>query len=193
MAKNSRSKTARVVSSKVGFKGPVFWVATDDVEEPGGVRARRDVVHHSGSVVVLAVDESDREVRVLLERQYRHAASQFLWELPAGRVDEGERELAGAKRELLEETGYRARSWKRVLHFYVSPGFLDETMSIYLARGLQAGPAQPEEDEKIALRFFTLSRAERMALGGTIRDAKTISGILWIAYMTRHGRLPKAG
>src|SRR5215470_17648381 len=124
MSNKNRSKRsqARVVSSKVGFKGPVFWVATDHVKEPGGVRARRDVVHHSGSVVVLAVDESDREARVLLERQYRHAASQFLWELPAGRVDEGERELAGAKRELLEETGYRARSWKRVLHFYVSPG-----------------------------------------------------------------------
>ncbi len=78
----------------------------------------------------------------------------FLWELPAGRIDEGERELAAAKRELLEETGYTARNWKRILHFYVSPGFLDETMSIYLARGLNAGVAQPEEDEKIAVRFF---------------------------------------
>lgn len=187
----SKQTRARVLSSKVGFKGPVFWVATDDVEEPGGIRARRDVVHHSGSVVVLAVDESGPEPRVLLERQYRHAAKQFLWELPAGRIDEGERELAGAKRELLEETGYRARTWKKVLHFYVSPGFLDETMSIYLARGLEPGAAQPEEDEKIALRFFPLSRAERMVLGGTIRDAKTISGILWLAHIIRQGRLPK--
>lgn len=192
MAKKKRSKPAqsRIVSSKVGFKGPVFWVATDDVEEPGGIRARRDVIHHSGSVVVLAVDETGSEPHILLERQYRHAANQFLWELPAGRVDDGERELAAAKRELLEETGYRARSWKRALHFYVSPGFLDETMSIYLARVLEAGTAQPEADERIAIRFFHLSRAEQMATSGAIRDAKTISGILWLAHMLRKGSLP---
>ncbi len=191
MAKNKKSKRtpARVLSSKVGFKGPVFWVATDEVEEPGGIRARRDVIHHSGSVVVLAVDESGPEPHILLERQYRHAANQFLWELPAGRVDEGERELAGAKRELLEETGYCARRWKKALHFYVSPGFLDETMSIYLARGLQPGIAQPEEDERIAIRFFPLSRAERMAINGIIRDAKTISGILWLSNRIRRGGL----
>ena len=183
MAKNSKSKRAlaRIISTKVTYKGPVFWVTTDQVEEPGRIRARRDVVRHSGSVVVLALDESGPEPRVLLERQYRHAAKQFLWELPAGRIDEGERELAAAKRELLEETGYRARSWKKILHFYVSPGFLDETHSIYLARGIKAGAAQPEEDEKIAIRFFPLSRAEQMAVNGVIRDAKTIAGILWLA------------
>ena len=194
MAKKKKSKRARarILSSKVGFKGPVFWVATDEVEEPGGIRARRDVIHHSGSVVVLAVDESGSEPRMLLERQYRHAAKQFLWELPAGRVDEGERELAGAKRELLEETGYRARSWKKALHFYVSPGFLDETMSIYLARGLQSGTAQPEEDEKIQIRFFALSRAEQMATSGVIRDAKTIAGILWLVRKVGKGLFPNA-
>ena len=182
MAKNSRSKRsiARVLSSKVSYKGPVFSVTTDQVEEPGGIRARRDVVRHSGSVVVLAVDDSGREPRLLLERQYRHAAQQFMWEFPAGRIDEGERELAAAKRELLEETGYTARSWKRILHFYVSPGFLDETMSIYLARRIKAGTAQPEADEKIAIRFFPLSRAVQMATKGVIRDAKTIGGILWL-------------
>jgi ADP-ribose pyrophosphatase len=84
---------------------------------------------------------------------------------------------------LLEETGYRARLWKRILHFYVSPGFLDETMTIYLASGLKAGPAEPEADEKIAVRFFGLSEAKRMALQGRIRDAKTIAGILWLAQM----------
>jgi ADP-ribose pyrophosphatase len=169
-----------VLSSKVSYKGPVFSVTTDQVEEPGGIRARRDVVRHSGSVVVLAVDDSGREPRILLERQYRHAAKQFMWEFPAGRIDEGERELAAAQRELLEETGYTARSWKRILHFYVSPGFLDETMSIYLARGIKAGTAQPEADEKIAIRFFPLSRAVQMATKGVIRDAKTIGGILWL-------------
>ena len=189
MAKSSKSRRAqvRVLSSKVSYKGPVFSVFTERVEEPGGIQARRDVVRHSGSVVVLAVDETGNEPRVLLERQYRHAARQFLWELPAGRVDEGERELAAAKRELIEETGYRAHNWKKIFHFYVSPGFLDETMSIYLARGIEAGIAQPEEDEKIAIRFFPLSRTEQMALAGTIRDAKTICGILWLAHSLRKG------
>jgi ADP-ribose pyrophosphatase len=181
----------------------VFSVTTDEVQEPGGVRARRDVVRHSGSVVVLAIDvpasgvlskddaaKASRkgEPRILLERQYRHAAQSMMWELPAGRIDDGETPLTAAKRELLEETGYRARHWKRILHFYVSPGFLDETMTIYLASGLQAGKAQPETDEKIAVRFFGLSEAKGMALQGRIRDAKTIAGILWLGQMPRGAR-----
>jgi len=171
----------------------VFSVTTDEVEEPGGVRARRDVIRHSGSIVVLAVDEPARAVkgaesRILLERQYRHAAQSMMWELPAGRIDDGETALTAAKRELLEETGYTARQWKRILHFYVSPGFLDETMTIYLARGLKGGTAQPEADERISVRFFNLSEAKQMALHGRIRDAKTISGILWLAQMSQPKR-----
>ena len=110
------------------------------------------------------------------------------WVLPKGKLDDGETPLTAAKRELLEETGYRARQWKRILHFYVSPGFLDETMTIYLASGLKAGTAPPEADEKIAVRFFGLPEAKRRALQGRIRDAKTIAGILWLAQMPRGAR-----
>jgi ADP-ribose pyrophosphatase len=192
MAKSAgtKLKQGRVLSSRISYQGPVFSVTTDQVEEPGGVRARRDVIRHSGSIVVLAVDDAARKTEplILLERQYRHAAQSMMWELPAGRIDDGETALTAAKRELLEETGYRARHWKRILHFYVSPGFLDETMTIYLARGLQAGEAQPEPDEKIAIRFFTLSDAKQMALRGRIRDAKTICGVLWLAQMPRPAR-----
>jgi ADP-ribose pyrophosphatase len=189
MAKSRRSKAkkARVISSRVSYRGPVFSVTTDQVEEPGGIRTRRDVVRHSGSIVVLAIEGSATDPRVLLERQYRHAAGQMMWELPAGRIDAGERELAAAKRELLEETGFTALRWKKILHFYVSPGFLDETMSIYLAQGLRPGIAQPEEDEKIATRFFPLSVALRMVSKGLISDAKTISGIFWLAQQGRRG------
>jgi ADP-ribose pyrophosphatase len=150
------------------------------VQEPSGIRARRDIVRHSGSVVILAVEESQAEPRVLLERQYRHAAGRYLLELPAGRIDEGEAELKAAKRELLEETGYTARSWKRVLYFWASPGFVAESMAIYLARGLTAGAAQPEADEAIELKLVPLSEAVDMVLKGKIHDGKTISGVLWL-------------
>jgi ADP-ribose pyrophosphatase len=181
-------KKARVLSSLVSYRGPVFWVTTDDVLEPTGIRARRDVVRHSGSVVVLAVDESSGSPSVLLEKQYRHAAGRFLLELPAGRIDEGENALHAAKRELLEETGYSARSWKRVLHFWASPGFVAEAMSIYLARNLKAGAAQPEDDEVIELKLVPIKKAVSMVVKGTIQDAKTIAGVLWLDQQTRKSR-----
>jgi ADP-ribose pyrophosphatase len=192
MAKSSRSKSkpiesrkspqakAKIFSSRTVYRGPVFWVTTDDVQEPGGVRARRDIIHHTGSVVVLAVDESRSIPRVLLERQYRHAANDYLWEIPAGRIDSGEQSLPAAKRELLEETGYTAAQWRRIFRFYASPGFVAETMSVYLATGLRAGKAQPEADEVIQQRMVSLPTAVRMVLNGTIRDAKTISSVLWL-------------
>lgn len=181
---------ARLISSRVVYRGPVFWVTTDQVIEPEGVRVRRDVVRHSGSVVVLAVDESGPAPRVLLERQYRHAAQDYLWELPAGRIDPGESELKAARRELLEETGYTAARWRRILKFYASPGFVDETMAVYLATGLRKGKAQPEEDEIIYKRLVPLPTAVRMAVGGTIHDAKTIASVLWLQYqLSRRERL----
>lgn len=173
---------ARVISSRTVYRGPVFWITTDHVVEPGGVRARRDVVRHTGSVVILAVDESRSTPRVLLERQYRHAANDYLWELPAGRIDPGENALPAAQRELLEETGYTASHWRRILRFYASPGFVAETMSVYLATGLRAGEAQPEADEIIRKRMVPLPSALRMVLSGKIRDSKTISSVLWLEH-----------
>src|SRR5580704_14669274 len=171
--KNAAGKKVRLISSRVVYRGPVFTVTEDHVQEPGGIEARRDLIHHSGSVVVLAVDDSGKVPLVLLERQYRHAAGDYLWELPAGRIDPGEQELKAAQRELIEETGYRARTWKRILKFYASPGFVAETMSVFLATGLRAGEAQPEEDEIIYKRMVPLPTAVRMVISGTIRDAKT--------------------
>jgi ADP-ribose pyrophosphatase len=186
----AKKKKARILSSRVTYRGPAFWVTTDQVLEPSGVRARRDIVHHTGSVVVLAVDDTGREPKILLLRQYRHAAQQYLWELCAGRIDAGENPLPAAKRELLEETGYTAAHWKRIFRFYASPGFVAETMAVYLARGLRAGQAQPEEDEVIESRFVPLRDAVNMVMRNTIRDAKTISGVLWLTQKREYYKPP---
>ena len=162
-------------------------VLTGKLDENGAplIRARRDVIRHSGSVVVLAVDDSVKPPRILLERQYRHAANDYLWELPAGRIDPGEQELQAAKRELLEETGYAATKRRRILKFYASPGFVAETMAVFMATGLKPGIAQPEEDEIIYKRMVPLPQAVRMVMRGTIRDAKTISSVLWLEHSLR--------
>jgi len=159
---------------------------SDRVKEPSGIVVQRDIVRHGGSVVVLAIDDTSPEPNVLLERQYRYAADKYLWELPAGSIDHGESPLSAAKRELLEETGYRARRWSRALHYYPSPGFVDETMTIYLARGLTPGPARPEDDEFITCTLMPLARALDMVLSGRICDGKTIAGVLWLAHSLGH-------
>jgi ADP-ribose pyrophosphatase len=188
MAKQ-RAKKVRVLASRVAFRGPVFYVTSDRVKEPSGVEVRRDMVRHPGSVVIMAVDETRSEPRVLLVRQYRYAVKDELWELLAGRIDPGEDELRAARREFVEETGYSASEWQRVLFFYSSPGFLDETMAVYLARGLRRGRPRPEEDELIARRFVPLSAALRMIERGAIRDGKTLAGLLW--WRERAARKPR--
>jgi ADP-ribose pyrophosphatase len=176
----SAARKAVVLASKVSFQGKVFSVTTDTVTEPGGVTSTRDVIQHNGSVIILAVDASSNpaDPLILLERQYRHAAGQFLLELPAGRIEPGEPQLAAAKRELMEETGFRARRWSRLVRYYASPGFLAETMQVYLAEDIRPGVAQPEPDEKIALLQLPLSDVVEMIEQGRILDGKTILSVL---------------
>jgi ADP-ribose pyrophosphatase len=180
MAKTKKQPKVRVLKSRVVFRGRVFEVTSDVVMEPTGIRVRRDTVRHPGSVVILAVDSTGSQPRVLLERQFRYCAGDFLWELPAGTLDPGEDELSAAKRELLEETGYTAERWQFALKFFASPGITTETMAVYLAEGLRRGKAQPEADEVIRKRMFSVFDAVRMILRGKIRDGKTIAGILWL-------------
>lgn len=174
---------ATVLDSRESFKGHVFSVYTEQVEEPGGVRATRDVVRHNGSVVVLAVDETTdpADPLIVLEQQFRHAAGQYLFELPAGRVDAGETTRHAAERELIEETGYRATEWESLVKYYASPGFVAEWMEIYLATGITQGEAEPEEDERIDTYLVPLSQALRMIDEGQIQDGKTLIGILLYA------------
>lgn len=167
-----------VLSSEVAFVGPLFRVVRDEVREPGGHVARRDVVRHGGSVVILAVvDPSKRDPLIVMERQYRHAAGQYLWEVPAGKMDEGEERLAAAKRELIEETGYRAKKWTKLVRYFASPGFLGEWMQVFLAEGLTAGEAAPEEDELLEVVLVPLSEVLRMIDEGKILDGKTLVSV----------------
>ena len=180
-------KLAKIFSTTTAFHGRVFNITSDEIEEPGGVKVRREIVRHPGSVVIMAVKDSNSKTGplLLLERQYRYAADARVWELPAGRIDPGESHLAAAKRELLEETGFTASKWQSALKFYPSPGFLDELMHVFLARDLQAGKAQPEDDERITVRFFPLPQVVKMALSGKIIDGKTLASIFWLERFVR--------
>jgi 8-oxo-dGTP pyrophosphatase MutT (NUDIX family) len=171
-----KSDRVKVVSSKVLLKGLVFGVKRDRVVEPNGIETTREWITHAGSVVVLPVFPDGR---ILMIRQYRHAAGQYLWELVAGHKDEGESFAQGALRELQEETGYTARRTRKLLEIFPSPGMLGERMEIFLADGLIEGTARPEHDEKITQRIFTLHEAEKRIESGKIIDAKSIAGILY--------------
>jgi ADP-ribose pyrophosphatase len=176
-------EVAEVLSSEVSYKGPLFRVTRDRIKEPGGNESIREVVRHNGSVVILAIDssKSKKDPWVVIERQYRHAAGQYLWELPAGKLEPGEEPLTGAQRELQEETGYRAKKWKLLIEYWASPGFLGESMKLYLAEGLIAGEAHPEEDEKIDFRLVKLSEVLKKIAKGEIQDGKTLVGTLLYA------------
>ncbi|MHB8676703.1 MAG: NUDIX hydrolase [Candidatus Acidiferrales bacterium] len=170
------SPRAKIISSKTMFRGRVFSVRRDTVIEPGGVRATRDLVVHNGSVVILPVFDDGR---LLLIRQYRHSVGGYLWELVAGRIEPGEHPLPGAKRELLEETGYAARRWQKILDLFPTPGFVSERMVVYVARDLRAGPAHPEADERITVRAFSSREMETWIRTGKLRDAKSVAAILY--------------
>lgn len=176
---------AKILESTVVYAGPVFGVRRDEVLEPGGLRTTREVVTHPGSVVVLPVLDDGR---VVLIRQYRHATRQYLWELVAGRMDPGETPKRAAARELLEETGYRAKRFSVFLDVFPTPGFLEERMFILLAEGLTAGEAQPEEDEKIEARAYSLKELKQMIYMGKLRDAKSVAGILYYVTFLRKER-----
>jgi ADP-ribose pyrophosphatase len=188
--KNSSTKT-RVLSSKQVYKGRVFSVYRDEVIEPTGMRNTREVIRHSGSVVILAVDESTNpdDPEIIFERQYRHAAGQFLLELPAGRREPNEPPLEAAKREMIEETGYRAKRWTLLTKYFASPGFLGEWMQIYLARDIREGTSQPEADEQIEVLRVPLSKALTLAHSNKIHDGKTLIGLMLYDAARRSGRL----
>jgi ADP-ribose pyrophosphatase len=162
----------KIISSVEKLQNKLFTVSDDHAVDPSGFEIKRFIVHHRGSAVMMAVDRK----RILLVRQYRLPAERFLWELPAGSIDPGEKPLQTAKRELKEETGYHAKKWKKLISFYPSPGFLTEKMTIYQATDLTAGEATPMGDERIETRWFKAKEIEAAIEAGEILDAKTMLG-----------------
>jgi len=170
------NKKAQVLKSEAIFQGKSFGVRRDELIEPTGVRTMREVVTHPGSVVVLPVLADGK---IVLVRQYRHAAGQYLWELVAGRMERGENPKEGAARELIEETGYRGKKFSVFLEVFPTPGFLEEKMFLLLAEGLTLGEAEPEEDEKLIARAYTKKQLEEMIRTKKLRDAKSVAGLLF--------------
>jgi ADP-ribose pyrophosphatase len=170
-------KRLHVLKSTEVYKGRLVRLNVDRIIEPGGVRAEREVVHHPGSVVILA---HSNDGRIVMVRQYRYAAKLSLWELIAGGLDPGERPLAAARRELLEESGYRAKKFRLLFDFFPSPGILTERMFLVEASELTRSKAQPDPDERIEVGHFTRAQVWRMIKSRRIRDAKTLVGLMWL-------------
>jgi ADP-ribose pyrophosphatase len=166
----------KITSSKQVYDCGLFRVTEDKAVDPKTkFEIKRSVVRHIGSAVMMAVDDKNR---VLLVRQYRLPAEKYLWELPAGRLDDGEKPLDAAKRELKEETGYAAKKWTKLASYYASPGFVQERMTIFLAEDLTAGEATPMDDERIETRWFKRKELAEMIDEGKIEDGKTLIGFL---------------
>ncbi len=164
-----------LVSTEEIFQGKIIKVQVDTVQLPDGKVAKREVVRHPGAVVILPLTDQGEVVMV---RQYRHATGEILLELPAGKRDAGEEPLTCARRELEEETGFRAAKWRVLFSFYTSPGFCDELLYLVLAKGLQKGEAHPDDGEFIDAVTMPLDQVRQMALAGEFKDAKTVLGVL---------------
>jgi len=184
-----------VVGSRVVHRGAYIEVRVDDIRTPDGRASTRDIVGHPGAVAIVAIDPEDR---VLMVRQFRLAAGRTLLEIPAGTLDRAadgsleDPDLA-ARRELEEETGYRAATWRHLAAFWTAPGFATELMHLYLATDLSPADADrlgPDEDERLELEHVPCREAVAMADRGEIGDAKSLVGLLWLARERAAGSVP---
>lgn len=166
------------LSSQTRFRGNIIALRTDEVLMPGGAIASRDVVEHYGAVGIAAVDDDEQIVMV---HQYRHPVGRRLWELPAGILDEpGEDPLAAAERELREETGLQATDWRVLVDVITAPGFCDESVRVYLARGLHevGRPVADHEEADLTVHRVGLRKAVDQVLAGEIINSIAAAGVL---------------
>jgi ADP-ribose diphosphatase len=194
----------RVVDSRVLHQGRYLTFRIDTIERADGTRSERDIAGHPGAVAIVAIDADDR---VLLVRQWRTPAEGILLEIPAGTLDRDpetgatEDPALAARRELEEETGYRAGSWQQLASFWTAPGFASERMHLYLATDLSpAHPDErlgPDEDEHLRLERRPFAEAVAAVDAGEIADAKSLVGLLWVerlrSSMARTDRVGQAG
>jgi len=176
------STEQRVFESREVFAGRIVKLRVDFVALPNGKTVEREVVEHRGAVAMVVLDDQDQ---VLLVRQHRPAVGEDLLELPAGTLEVDETPEACAKRELAEELGMAASRWTPLAQCYSSPGFCTELLHLYLAEGLTPAQGQPDEDEAITVERLPLAEARARVADGTIRDAKTIAGLLLVALERR--------
>ena len=164
----------RKLSSEMKFDGKLIQV-TYDVAEVNGKEAWREVVHHPGASAGVAIDENNR---IIMEKQFRYALNDYLLEIPAGKLDKGEDPLVCAKRELEEETGIIASEWISLGTIATSPGFCNEVIHLYVAKGLSKGEIHWDEDEYVEVERYTFDELLQCIKGETIKDSKTLSALL---------------
>jgi ADP-ribose pyrophosphatase len=169
-----------LLDRKTVYDGRVITVSIDTVELPNGLRLPLELVRHPGGAAIAAVD-SARRICVL--RQYRHAAGDYVWELPAGKLERGEPPLLTAQRELAEEANRRADTWRSLGDYLSSPGVFNEVVHLFLATDLAPSPGQREAGEVFEPHWWPLDVARERAANGELRDGKTALGILRAAAM----------
>lgn len=167
--------TEKTLKSELVYKGKIIDVLKDDVEISSGKKSVREVVEHSGGVVILALKDKDT---ILMVKQYRYPIKQTALELPAGKLEKGEDPFLAAKRELSEETGYEAKTWEQLGYIFTSPGFCDEKLYLYKAADLVCGDAHPDDGEIIEAYEYKISEVFDMIKNGEINDAKTICALM---------------
>ena len=167
----------KTIDSKVVAEGRVIKVRVDVIETPDGQRVKRDIVEHRGAVAMVPIDA---EGRVILVRQYRHAAGKWLLEIPAGTLDPGEDPLEAAQRELREETGFAAGRIDLIGGCYAAPGYSSEYLYLYIARDLTEDPLEGDVDEEIELEPVPLTEVRKLIASGEIEDAKSLAALLLV-------------
>jgi ADP-ribose pyrophosphatase len=167
--------TEHTLSSETIYRGRVATLTVDQARLPNGASATREVVRHPKGVAVLALDEADR---VVLVEQYRYPIGRTLVEIPAGKLEPGEDPRTGALRELSEEAGVEPEELIDLGSLYVSPGFCDEEIYLYLARGLRQVACHPDEDEFLDVSWMPLDRLVEQVMAGQVRDGKTVAAAL---------------
>jgi ADP-ribose pyrophosphatase len=173
----------KFLSSTYIYKGKIIKLRQDKVKLPDGKETTREIIEHPGAVVILALTDDQK---IIMIRQFRVAANEVLWELPAGKVEDGEDLVRCAKRELEEETGYYPRKIKKLLSFFSTPGFCNERLTLFLAEDLEERSKNEDDDEFIQVKSLKISEVLKMIKGNVIKDAKTIIGILFLVSVIKY-------